>query len=287
MSDSQKMNEITNVLVNDLPEGWVFTKLGEIISVHSGERLTGEHMNKSGKYPVYGGNGITGYHTEFLFEEKKLIIGRVGAKCGVVHITLPKCWITDNALIVDFYLVNVNFLYYSLINLNLNSYSVSSAQPVISGAKIYPLLFRLPPLPEQCLISTRVDLLFDHVRKANESLDKIPQIMKRFRQAALKKAFSGELTAEWRGQQHDLEPAAELLRRIQEERVKEQRLKKKIKLQNEPLDTSELPELPEMWRWTKIGQIIELSSERVDPKKCPNEPYLGLENIESNTTRSF
>jgi type I restriction enzyme S subunit len=268
MSDSQKMKEITNGFSSDMLEGWILTKIGDIISVHSGEGLTGEQMNKTGKYPVYGGNGITGYHTEFLFEEKKLIIGRVGAKCGVVHITLPNCWITDNALIVDFYLVNMNFLYYSLINLNLNSYSVSSAQPVISGAKIYPLLFRLPPLPEQCLISTRVDLLFDHVKKAEESLDKIPLIMKRFRQAALKKAFSGELTAEWREQQQDLEPAAELLRRIREERkhlyteeVKRakdegRKLPKKPKCsETEPLDNSDLPELPEEWVWSSLNEL--------------------------------
>ena len=120
------------------------------------------------------------------------------------------------------------------------------------------MLLPLPSLPEQIVYRGKVESLLDHVKKAKESLDKIPLIMKRFRQAALKKAFSGELTAEWREQQQDLEPAAELLKRIQEERechfqseIGEAKCKsKKMEKQDtEPLDTSELPELPEEWVW--------------------------------------
>ena len=136
---------------NNLSPNWSWVKLGDVIKVSSGKGLTSEKMFNTGKYPVYGGNGITGYYDEFLFEDSRLIIGRVGAKCGVLHITKPKSWITDNALIVNLNQENVfiKYLFYCLTFFDLNKLSVSTAQPVISGSKIYPYQIPLPPLSEQ------------------------------------------------------------------------------------------------------------------------------------------
>ena len=83
-----------------LADIWPIFELGDLISVSSGQSLTSNAM-RGGRYPVYGGNGITGYHDEYLVSEPTLIIGRVGAKCGVTHITLENSWITDNALIAS------------------------------------------------------------------------------------------------------------------------------------------------------------------------------------------
>lgn len=118
---------------------WIELSLGEILKVSSGKSLTAKNMSGSG-FPVYGGNGITGYHSDFLFEERKLIIGRVGVKCGVTHITTPKSWITDNALIVKFKTEGIDIVFARLLLgfHNLNKLSNSTAQPVISGSKIYP-----------------------------------------------------------------------------------------------------------------------------------------------------
>ena len=68
-------------------------KFLDLMNVKSGKGLTATKMIENGKYPVYGGNGINGYYDDFMFSEKKLIIGRVGAKCGVVHITKPFSWV--------------------------------------------------------------------------------------------------------------------------------------------------------------------------------------------------
>jgi hypothetical protein len=52
----------------------------------------------SNGYPVYGGGGLNGRYTRYLFEEPTIVIGRVGARCGCVFVTEPKAWVTDNAL---------------------------------------------------------------------------------------------------------------------------------------------------------------------------------------------
>ena len=76
-------------------------KVGNILTLSSGKFLPAKEMDENGIYSVYGGNGINGHHNKYLFEEPQLCIGRVGVKCGCVHLTEPKSWITDNALYIN------------------------------------------------------------------------------------------------------------------------------------------------------------------------------------------
>ncbi len=56
----------------------------------------------------------------------------------------------------------------------------------------------LPPLPEQNRIADKLDLLLARIDACRERLDRVPLILKRFRQAVLAAATSGQLTEEWR-----------------------------------------------------------------------------------------
>jgi hypothetical protein len=75
--------------------------LRELIRVKSGNGLIASNMAENGKYPVYGGNGVNGYHDQYMFAEPKIVIGRVGVYCGIIHITKQNAWVTDNALFVS------------------------------------------------------------------------------------------------------------------------------------------------------------------------------------------
>ncbi len=57
----------------------------------------------------------------------------------------------------------------------------------------------VPPLPEQKRIADKLDALVARVDACRERLDRVPGILKRFRQSVLAAATSGELTSEWRG----------------------------------------------------------------------------------------
>ena len=100
-----------------LPMGWAETILGEIIQVHSGDGLTKKKMASGGTVPVYGGNGITGYHDKWNINKITIVVGRVGYYCGSVHLTPDHAWVTDNAFITHFSESNIDnkFLFY-LIN---------------------------------------------------------------------------------------------------------------------------------------------------------------------------
>lgn len=151
----------------DLPASWTAAKLGDLLKVSSGTNLTKKNMIDQGEYNVYGGNGIVGRYNQYNTEADTLIIGRVGYYCGSVHLTSSKSWVTDNAFKVNFnkeYL-NLEWLYYLLINLNLRNFSSSTAQPVISGKRIYPIVIGIPPLEEQERIVEKIKKTLNNVQK--------------------------------------------------------------------------------------------------------------------------
>ena len=141
----------------DLPESWTWVRLGYLLKVESGKSLTSKEM-KPGIIPVYGGNGITGYHNKYLVDKETVVIGRVGYYCGSVYITEPKAWVTDNAFITTYPTgcIDRDYLVFTLRSMNLGQNNNATAQPVVSGKKIYPKLFPLPPLAEQKRIAIKL-----------------------------------------------------------------------------------------------------------------------------------
>lgn len=133
------------------PKGLPKIALGKLIKLKSGEFLPASEMASDGSIPVYGGNGINGYHDEKMFDESQIVIGRVGAYCGAVHQTDAPCWVTDNALYVaekspD---LHSDYLLFALRQANLNQYASQSGQPLVSGGRIYPVEILVPDMPTQ------------------------------------------------------------------------------------------------------------------------------------------
>jgi type I restriction enzyme S subunit len=133
------------------PKRWAKNLLGDLLVLKSGDFLSAKQMDRTGHYPVYGGNGINGCHSMFMFDESVITIGRVGVYCGVVHRTEPKSWVTDNALYVASFSdgLRMTYLEHALRMANLNQYANQAAQPLISGSRVYPVSILVPPLAQQ------------------------------------------------------------------------------------------------------------------------------------------
>jgi len=136
---------------------WPVVELGEVFKLSSGRGLTNAQMN-DGPYLVYGGNGRSGFHSEYFVEDPIIVIGRVGAYCGAVHITEPKAWITDNGLYVTAYNreIDQHFLAQALAQLSLNQFAKVGGQPSISQATVYEQRIALPPLTTQQAIAAEI-----------------------------------------------------------------------------------------------------------------------------------
>ena len=144
----------------------------------------------------------------------------------------------------------------------------------------------IPPLPEQHRIVAKIEELFTRLDAGVESLKKIKAQLERYRQAVLKHAFEGKLTAEWRqAHKHELEPASVLLERIKQERQEAAKGKYRELPQ---LDTSDLPELPEGWVWTRIGEVESFIGSGITPRGGRNVyvssgiPFIRSQNVYPN-----
>ena len=169
----------------DINPAWEMVELGDILKLSSGKGLTQQNI-VTGEYPVYGGNGINGYHNEYFIENPIIVIGRVGAYCGSVQITQPKSWVTDNGLYVTEYLseINQDYLAQVLTQLDLNKFAKVGGQPSISQTTVYERQIPVPSLSEQLsiverlqneqlLVNSNIKLIELFEQKIKDEIDKL------------------------------------------------------------------------------------------------------------------
>lgn len=102
---------------------------------------------------------------------------------------------------------------------DISDKGTGSTFKAITKVFVEGLEFALPPLDEQRRIVAKIEELFSELDKGIESLKTAREQLKVYRQAVLKHAFEGKLTARWREENKDkLESAEQLLVRIQRER---------------------------------------------------------------------
>lgn len=301
----------------NLPAGWARTTIGEILTLEYGKSLVKANRAESGKYPVYGSSGIVGFHTEHLIKQPAIIVGRKGA-AGAVHLCKKDFWPIDTTYFVKLNnSLSTDFIFYLLKFSRLQKYESSTAIPGLNRDHAYAEEVSLPPLAEQHRIVAKIEELFSELDKGVENLRTAQQQLKVYRQALLKHAFEGRLTADWRAQNPDkLESADVLLARIQQERkaryqqqlqswqAAQQAWEANGKTGSKPSkpkapgtlspraaeELAGLPELPKGWAWQSIEPL--LSFERKPMATGPfgtllskpdyrssGLPVLGIENI--------
>lgn len=142
----------------------------------------------------------------------------------------------------------------------------------------------LPPVEEQHRIVVKIEELFSELDKGIESLKTAQAQLKVYRQALLKHAFEGKLTAQWRADNPDkLETADALLKRIQKER--EQRYQQQVAeweatgrkgIKPKPSkdiravteeELNELPSLPPSWLYIRAEEICGFITKGTTPSK--------------------
>lgn len=158
-------------------KGWEVKTFKQCFSLKSGDGLSAKNFI-DGPYPVYGGNGIAGHHNTYNKEGKNIIIGRVGALCGNVHLVEGQIFVTDNAFVLS---TNENFeatlLLYLLRFLNLRQFARDALQPVISNTSLKDIKVILPPLPLQETFAARVSAIEDEKAAIAASIKKMQTLL--------------------------------------------------------------------------------------------------------------
>ena len=107
--------------------------------------------------------------------------------------------------------------------------------PAAKSSDVQNFEFPLPPLAEQKVIADKLDTLLAQVENTKARLERIPQILKRFRQSVLAAAVSGRLTEECRDKPHSKSNSVESDFDFLKQTVL----------------------LPESWRLATLGEISE------------------------------
>lgn len=187
-NEPTKMTEIGGI-----PESWEIQELGQVFKFSSGKtRPTDTDKIKSDakQIPVYGGNGILGYSSSNLFDEKKLIIGRVGEYCGCVHITEIKSWISDNALYSKETLQKANLLFYKYLLefWNLNRFSNKMGQPLVTQGILSKVFIPNVKINDQDDIAESIFSIDQKIESAQAKLSTYQKLFK----TLLHELMSGE-----------------------------------------------------------------------------------------------
>ncbi len=183
--------------IGEIPEEWSVTRTGNLFRYSSGETLTSEmfvdDFDDTHIYPVYGANGIRGFYEKFNLEGKKILIGRVGALCGNIHLIDEKIWVTEHSLIArKINNVNEEFFSFAFEAMNLRQYSKASAQPVISSSTISMKRVPYPPLDEQKEIADFLDRKSADIDKLIEAKRKIIEELQFYKKSVIYEYVTGK-----------------------------------------------------------------------------------------------
>lgn len=233
----------------EVPGNWVWVKLGSIIELAYGKSLPNSQRSNKG-YPVFGSNGIVGYHDEFLIEGPVIIVGRKGSH-GEVNWFDESGWAIDTTYYVKTKIKSdFGFIYYLLRSLNLKRLNRSTAIPGLNREDAYNESVPLPPLNEQKRIADKVERLLDKINQAKQLIEEAKATFELRRAAILDKAFRGELTRKWREENSQIDSARKFV-----DEFKEGNTRNKNKIIHEEEINSILYELPDKWIWTRLMEF--------------------------------
>lgn len=270
----------------DLPPGWVWAKLEELIKeLESGSRprggvrgikhgvpsIGGEHLNQSGGFDFSSMRFVPETFAACMkkgwIQPNDILIVKDGAttgKASFVDDRFPysKAVLNEHVFrlralskIVDQgYLFR--FLWGRVGQRMIAKAFRGTAQGGINQSFLRFVDVPLGPLPEQRRIVSKIEALFEESRTARQALDRIQPLLKKFRQAVLAAAFRGDLTRDWREQHADVESASilrETLRRFHAARDK----RSNAAPPTEGVHTLQRSDFPDSWELAELSELCE------------------------------
>lgn len=145
----------------------------------------------------------------------------------------------------------------------------------VNAKKLAELQVPIAPLNEQKRIADKLDRLLARVEACRERCDRIPSILKRFRQSVLATAISGDLTEDWRERNTEVETASALLKRIRDANIQRREIKVGQGI-SDPFD------IPSTWEWVRLFDICKSITDgdhQPPPKAEIGVPFLTISNI--------
>lgn len=177
--------------LGEVPDHWDVCALKRVVVMQSGESITGESIEETGLYPVFGGNGLRGYTSDFTHDGRFALIGRQGALCGNVNYGSGRFWASEHAVVATpAKSVDTTWLGEMLRAMNLNQYSVAAAQPGLSVDLVGRIGVAVPPLTEQAHIAAFLARETAKIDALVAEQQRLIELLKEKRQAVISHAVT-------------------------------------------------------------------------------------------------
>ncbi len=160
---------------------WKSEELCDICTIKYGKGLSTEELLETG-YPVYGGNGLIGYYSNFLYDDYKVIISCRGAASGKVQFSIPYSFVTSNSLVLNINKNQISFYYLLFMcqNIDFSIKVTGSAQPQLTVDNLNGIKIIIPDKQTYELVDNYLKKLFNSYviyQKEIESLNKLQKIL--------------------------------------------------------------------------------------------------------------
>ena len=250
-------------------------KLSEICTITKGE--TGIMKAIPGEYTMITLGEENKTHNEYQFDAKAVIIQLVSTT-GHGHASMKRVKYFEGKFALGTILcavipkdetkVNAKYLHIYLhenrerllVSLMKGAANVSLPIKRLDNVEVV-----IPTMKKQLEIVELEKRISEKNLQFNKEYSTQSHLFSRLRQSILQEAIQGKLTAEWREQNPNTEPAAELLKRIKADASASSAAGNKGKIKKEkplpPITENEVPfELPEGWVWCRLGEIFSSTS---------------------------
>ncbi|MEM5528247.1 restriction endonuclease subunit S [Gammaproteobacteria bacterium AS21] len=276
----------------NLPEGWIQRIAADCFDQIStnGIKVKTKDCQASGLYPVIdqGQEFISGYidDSDKLIELEKPVIVFGDHTRNIKWVDFVFVPGADGTkLLLPHEYLHPRIAFYELNNLEIPDKGYSRHFKFLKE-----LEFPIPPLAEQKVIADKLDTLLAQVETTKARLDRIPKILKTFRQSVLAAAVSGKLTEEWRGKNGSLNVDLGQIAKQHKAYFTEEKRK-----YNEPTEfkaNNSTPKVPDNWRWFRAEQLCDLITKGTTPKKehmtkSGDIPYIKVYNLTFDGSLDF
>ncbi len=175
--------------IDNPKESWGYGILEDVAVVETGKGSVKTQLSESGKYPLYGANGVVGTSNNFMYDHDVIVMGRVGT-LGKVKIIQEKAWFSDNVLIVKPVEHFLGYIYFFLRMVDYKSMNRGSTQPLITQTDIRNIKLKVPPSELVVRFESTCEMLFKLINSHNAEMATLIQI----RDLLLAKLVTGKIS---------------------------------------------------------------------------------------------
>lgn len=193
-----------------VPANWCWTYLKNVSDCLDNFRKpinANERNARLGDVPYYGATGQVGWIDDYLTNEELVLLGEDGAPFldllkNKAYLINGKAWVNNHAHILrsKFGTMGNRLLIEYLNSFDFTGFVTGTTRLKLTQASMNKIIIPLVPLAEQQRIVERIESLFAKLDEAKENMQNVLEGFETRKAAILHKAFTGELTANWRKQ---------------------------------------------------------------------------------------